>query len=219
MLRLMETVRRGRHLEASRNDEALLDAARVVFAVYGAEAPVSLIAERAGTGIASLYRRYPTKGALLQHLCLAAMAQTIEAADEALSDADPWRGLRLFLETCAAARYGAFVAIGGTIATTDEMNRTFKRSQDKLDEIVARAQAGGQLRGDVNAIDLRLLIELFSRRPPDDETYRRSLGIALDGLRPPRRKSALAGDPPTWSEYVARWHASVPQRGRAQTEV
>jgi hypothetical protein len=100
------------------------------------------------------------------------------------------------------------VALGGTITTTDEMNRTFTRSQDLLDDVVARAQAAGQLRRDVNAIDLRLLIELFSRRPPDDVTFHRSLGIALDGLRPPRRKSALAGEPPTWHDYIARWHAA-----------
>jgi AcrR family transcriptional regulator len=197
----------GRHDEAARNDQALLDAARVVFAVHGADAPVSLIAERAGTGIGSLYRRYPTKEALLQHLCLAAMADTIAGADEALADDDPWRGLTTFVERCAGNRYGAFIGVGRGITTTPEMNRTFKRSQDKLDALVARAHAARRLRADVNAIDLRLLIELFSRRPPDDQTFRRGLAIAIDGLRVGGRRAPLPSPVPTWDDYVRRWHA------------
>jgi AcrR family transcriptional regulator len=198
---------RGRQEEAARNDEALLGAARVVFAVHGADAPVALIAERAGTGIGSLYRRYPTKEALLQHLCLAAMEDTIVAAEAALAADDPWRGLAGFLERCATARTGAFVSIGGTITTTATMDRTFRRSQRLLDELVARAQLAGVLRDDVNGVDLRLLVELFSRRPAGDETYRRSLAVALDGLRVGRRRSALPGAMPTWRDYIARWNA------------
>lgn len=198
-----------RRQEAARNDGALLDAARVVFAVHGVDAPVALIAERAGTGIGSLYRRYPTKEALLQHLCLAAMEQSIEAAEQALADPDPWRGLRTFLETAAEQRSGAFTAIGGTIETTAEMNRTFQRSQTLHDDVVARAQASGDLRHDVNAIDLRLLTELFSRRPPDDETFRRSVGVTLDGLRAGQRNSRLPDEPPTWHDYINRWNATT----------
>jgi AcrR family transcriptional regulator len=200
--------RRGRHNEATRNDEALLDAARVVFAVHGADAPVALIAERAGTGIGSLYRRYPTKEALLQHLCLSSMRQTIDAATAALTDDDPWLGVQDFLHTCADHRYGAFTAIAGTITTTAEMNQTFKQSHELLDEIVARAQASRQLRADVSSIDLRLLIELFSRRPADDETFRRSLAIAIDGLHQRPDNDTLPGDPPSWRDYVDRWRSS-----------
>ena len=115
--------------------------------MHGASAPVALVAERAGTGIGSLYRRYPTKEALLQHLCVAAMLDTIEAAEAALTDRDPWRGLTGYLERAAEARQGAFVSFGGTIANTDEMNETFRRSQQALAEggrMVSAGRSGGE---------------------------------------------------------------------------
>lgn len=209
-LRYMEKGRRGRQVEAERNDAALLDAARVVFAVYGADASVARIAARAGVGVGSLYRRFPTKEALLQHLCLTAMEQTIVAADVALADDDAWRGLCTLLETCAHARTGAFVGLGRVIPTTAPMNRTFTKSQERLEAFVQRAHEAGCLRRDINAVDLRLLIEAFSRRPPDDGMYRRVLAIAIDGLRVPRSRTALEGPAPTVDAYYARWKAPPP---------
>src|SRR6266511_3877675 len=116
---------RGRQAEAARNDTALLDAAREVFAVHGPAAPVALIAERAGVGIASLYRRHPTKEALLQHLCQAAKDQTTAAAKAVIETTAPWRGLCGFLSFCVEASYGALMGLVPSISTTTKMNKTF----------------------------------------------------------------------------------------------
>src|ERR1700722_4204909 len=70
---------RGRQQEAARNDRRVLDAAREVFATQGWDAPVSAVAERAGVGMGSLYRRYGSKTELLQRLCVVAMEQNIGA--------------------------------------------------------------------------------------------------------------------------------------------
>ena len=71
----------GRQAEARRNDLAVLEAARDVFTAQGAGAPVSAVAERAGVGMGTLYRRYGSKTELLQRLCLLAMEQTVAAAE------------------------------------------------------------------------------------------------------------------------------------------
>jgi AcrR family transcriptional regulator len=59
----------GRQAQAARNDQVILDAARAVF-VADPTAPIAAVAERAGVGISALYRRYPSKEALLRTLCL-----------------------------------------------------------------------------------------------------------------------------------------------------
>ena len=64
----------GRQAEASRNDERVLAAARTVLTA-APDAPMAEIARRAGVGIGTLYRRYPSKEALVQHLCLDGMRQ------------------------------------------------------------------------------------------------------------------------------------------------
>ena len=73
--------RRGRQAEAERNDRVVLEAARDVFVAYGAGAPVSAVAKRAGVGMGSLYRRYGSKAELLQRLCVLAMEDGISAAE------------------------------------------------------------------------------------------------------------------------------------------
>jgi len=214
----------GRQAEARRNDLVVLEAARDVFTTQGAGAPVSAVAERAGVGMGTLYRRYGSKTELLQRLCVLAMEQVLAAADDALAAADPWQGLAGYIRACVELRSGALAALAGQIETTAEMRSTARRSMARVAEIVARAQAGGSLRGDVTALDINWLIEQFSRRSPDqagpgdpDEERNvrsRLVAIALDGLRAapraplsrePRPGEPLPGRPPSRRYYVNRW--------------
>lgn len=208
----------GRQAEARRNDRAVLDAARDVFAVQGADAPISAVAERAGVGMGTLYRRYGSKTELLQRLCVMAMEQAIEAADEALRAADPWAGLCGYIRACVEMRSGALASLAGQIEMTDEMLSTARRGMTRAREVVDRAQRAGSLRADVAALDIALLIESFSRRAPgpggredpvDREEERivrsRLLAITLDGLRAPAATTPLPGGPPSPARYVARW--------------
>ena len=201
----------GRQAEARRNDLVVLDAARDVFTAQGAAAPISAVAERAGVGIGTLYRRYGSKTELLQRLCILAMEQVLAAADDALQADDPWTGLCGYIRTCVDLRSGALAALAGQIETTAEMRRTARRSMARIRDIVARAHADGSLRPDASALDITWLIEQFSRRSPDpvesaEERNVRSrlVGIALDGLRsgPPQE---LPGRPPSLARYVERW--------------
>jgi AcrR family transcriptional regulator len=201
--------RRGRHNEAARNDRAVLEAAREVFTAQGFDAPVSAVAERAGCGMGSLYRRYPTKEALLQRLCVLAMEQAVEAAETGLRHEDPWSGLAHYVRECVVFGSGALAPLAGTIATSPEMWATSERGSSVIAALVERAHAAGALRADATRLDIALLIEQFSRRsrtPVADEDAARArlVAIALDGLRAPGAEP-LPGDPPDPQAYAARW--------------
>ena len=201
----------GRQAEARRNDLVVLEAARDVFTAQGADAPISAVAERAGVGMGTLYRRYGSKTELLQRLCVLAMDQARAAADDALGASDPWDGLCGYIKACVELRSGALASLAGQIETTAEMLGTARRSMTRLAEIVARAQVGGHLRADVTPLDITWLIEQFSRRPPDQldpaeerNVRARLVTIALDGLRADAGQ-VLPGRPPSRRHYVNRW--------------
>ena len=89
---------RGRRREADRNDVRLMRAARAAFAELGWDAPVSEIARRAGIGMGSLYRRYPSKEALAQRMRVLAMDRLTEQATAASArHPDPWTAFTAFL--------------------------------------------------------------------------------------------------------------------------
>lgn len=203
---------RGRQAEARHNDLAVLEAARDVFTAHGASAPITAVAERAGVGMGTLYRRYGSKTELLQRLCVLAMEQALDAADEALGDADPWAGLSGYIRACVELRSGALAALAGQVETTAEMRATAQRGLDRMAEIVGRAHSDGSLRADITPLDVNWLIEQFSRRAPDrvdpDEERNvrgRLLAIALDGLRVRAEAAPLPGRPPSPEHYASRW--------------
>ena len=144
-----------------------------MFSALGADAPVSAVADRAGVGIGTLYRRFGSKAELLQRLCVLAMEQGVAAADDALGAGDAWTGLAGYVRACVELRSGALAALAGQIETTAQMRAVARRSMTRLAEIVARAHRDGSLRPDVTALDVTWLIEQFSRRPPGPGRRRR----------------------------------------------
>ncbi|MGI8430649.1 MAG: TetR/AcrR family transcriptional regulator [Solirubrobacteraceae bacterium] len=206
--------RRGRHAEALRNDALVLDAARAVFAERGGDAPVAAVAERAGVGIGTLYRRYGGKDELLKRLCVLSLEQNVAGAESAIASDEPWEGFCEYVRTSIRLAVGAFSPLAGKIEPTEEMSRLAGTVRRRVTELVRRAHADGSLRTDANAIDILQLIERFSRAfPPngdsqDEATRRRQVEIALGGLHanvgPP-----LPGPAPKPSDYVRRWTRTV----------
>jgi AcrR family transcriptional regulator len=215
------TRRAPRQAEAERNDRALLQAAREVLAADGAHASVAAIAQRAGVGIGSLYRRYRTKEDLFQRLAVLAVQQWNEAAERGLADDDPWAGLAGFVAECVEFGQGSLAPVAGTVEVTDEMRAASDRGDELLAALVARAQDAGVLRPDATAVDVSLLIEQLGRSPLLDQVRaqgradlvdeavrarRRIVAIALDGLRAgPDR--VLPGEPPSLRLFTERWEA------------
>lgn len=188
--------RRRRH--AAENDRRVLDAARDVFARLGYDAPVAAIAQAAGVGMGSLYRRYGTKDELLADACLKSMQELIEIASTAT-------GVDDLVRRSVAARVGAFGGVAGHITVTEPMIQAAVTGQDLVAGLLKREPG---IRPEVTVVDLLRLIELFSRGPRfDSATEARLLAVALDGLR---GSTALPGPKPSLRAYRQRWSPKAP---------
>src|SRR3954465_940049 len=113
----------GRQAEASRNDERVLAAARAVLTA-APDASMADIARRAGVGIGTLYRRYPSKEALVLQLCLDGMRR-LEAVTRAALErggGGPWEAFADWMRDALAAGAGSLgAALAGTFTPTEEL--------------------------------------------------------------------------------------------------
>ena len=201
----------GRQAEASRNDELVLAAARAVLTA-DPDAAMADIARRAGVGIGTLYRRYPSKEALVQQLCLDGMRRLEAVTRTALErvEEDPWDAFATFMADALDAGAGALgAALAGTFTPTDELLSAARELYTAGHELIERAKAAGALRSDVTQEDINLLFEqLRAVRLGDDERVaelqRRYLALLLQALRAPA-PAPLPGPPPGWEEIRGRW--------------
>ncbi|MEU6557673.1 helix-turn-helix domain-containing protein [Streptomyces sp. NPDC046915] len=209
---------RGRQREADRNDARLFQAAREVFAERGWDAPVSEIARRAGIGMGSLYRRYPSKELLAQHMRIAGMEQLVAQARTALAEEpDPWAALVRFLRdalTDQGTGGPLLPLVGGRLPATDEVLTAADRLRAALDDLVDSAHRAGVLRADFTSADIPLLLEhLTPRIPATGERatalHLRYLDLVLTGLRAPGpgQPTDLHGPGPQWGELRELWNA------------
>jgi AcrR family transcriptional regulator len=211
----------GRRAEAARNDEAILASAREVF-IADPDAPVSAVAEHAGVGISSLYRRYESKEDLLRKLCGDGLSLYIEIARDAVDDTagDPWRTFAIFMNRIVAADIHALTRnLAGRFTPTPELGEAASLADDLNQQLVERAHAAGVLRTDVTADDLTFVFEqvssLHGSTPKRSAQLRaRFLTLHLDSLRAPGH-TPLPGPPPTADEQHARWYPSNPGSGGA----
>jgi AcrR family transcriptional regulator len=203
----------GRQAEASRNDERVLAAARAVLTA-SPDASMADIARRAGVGIGTLYRRYPSKEALVQHLCLDGMRRLEAVTRTALSqlDGDPWDAFAGFMHAGLDAGAGALgAALAGTFTPSDELLTAARDLYTAVAELIERVHAAGALRADVTQEDINLIFEqLRAVRLGDDARtatlQRRYLALALQALKAPGT-APLPGPPPGWAEISGRWSA------------
>jgi AcrR family transcriptional regulator len=177
--------------DAQRNRDLIVAAARAAFAAEGLGVPVEDIARRAGVGMGTLYRRFPSKDDLIDAVLADAFEQYAEAAEAALALEDPWQGFCAFLER-ALSLHAENRGLKDLIASSDHGRaRTAamrSRVQPVLTRLIARAQEHGALRADFALEDIPLVlwssgrvVEVTSTVAP--ELWRRSLGLMLDGLR------------------------------------
>jgi AcrR family transcriptional regulator len=147
--------------DAARNRERIVAAAREVFAERGLDAPIEDVARRAGVGVATLYRRFPTRADLIAAAFEAKMAAYADAVTAALDDPDPWHGFWRYLErVCAmqAADHGFANVLTLTFPTTKQFEAARTRAYEGFVELIGRAKAAGKLRPDFVPEDLVLLL-------------------------------------------------------------
>jgi len=147
--------------DAQDNREAILKAARAVFATDGLNVPMREIARRAGVGPATLYRRFPTKELLVTEAFAGQMRACHAIVDEGLADPDPWHGFCLVIEKICAlhARSRGFTAAFMSAyprATDFAADRGF--ALRSIAELARRAKDAGQLRPDFVMDDLVLVL-------------------------------------------------------------
>jgi AcrR family transcriptional regulator len=189
---MTEAARHGLRADAARNRDAIIAAARPVFAEHGLGAPLDEIARRAGVGNATLYRHFPTREELVQAALLAPMAEYLAAAEEAVADPDPWAGFRDYLlRLCQlqARDRGLADLLVTTIRTpSGELEALRGAAFELTRQLIERAQAAGELRADFRHQDLPLLlmanaglVQRTQAAAPD--SWRRVAAFLLDGLQ------------------------------------
>jgi AcrR family transcriptional regulator len=183
-------VQRPKRADARRNYEKILRAAGDAFNEHGTAASLEDIARRAGVGIGTLYRHFPTRQALLEATYIGEVEEMSAKAGE-LVDLEPWDALATWLRS--------FVRFAATKrALADEMLNTMDAEApvfvacrtaitDAGDLLLQRAQASGDVREDTNISDVaRMVAGIASIRTADPGQIDRILDLALDGLRPSR---------------------------------
>ena len=182
-----ERARRVR-ADAQRNIDALIDAAREVFGVSGVDAPVREITSKAGVGLATYYRHFPERSDLVTAVfrhevdACADTAATLAAAYEPLEALVRW--LRRFTEFVGAKRGLAAALHSGNPAFEPLPAYFQQRFEPALGSLLAAAAAAGEIRGDVNPLELlHAVSRLCSPADVDHAGDERMVTLLIDGLR------------------------------------
>ena len=207
-------------VDAERNRVALLAAAREVFAEQGLEAPLEEIALRAGVGIATLYRRFPTRGQLVAAALVDKIAQYAKAAEQALAIPDPWAGFASFVERICelqADDRGLSDLLSMTLPTDDRIEQLRKIANQRVARLVAQAKVTGRLRRDFAVEDLLILLVanasvLHVTRQEAPDAWRRFVALMLDAFGQTDESSALP-PPPTRAQMTAAMLRLATERG------
>jgi AcrR family transcriptional regulator len=210
-MREASSVTSGRKAQAARNDETILDAARLVF-IRDPAAPMSAVADEADVGISALYRRYAGKEELLQTLCADGLRRYIEIAESALTDErDPWEAFAGFIRGVIDADvHSLTVHLAGTFTPTPELRDLAEEANRLAGRILRRAKASGVVRRDLHLNDLAMLLEQVTAVRLGDAARTRALRhryltMQLDALRPDTAMTTLPGRPPSAAELGQRW--------------
>ena len=152
---------RGRRSDARDNRARILAVAAIAVAEEGLEVPIREIARRAELGVATVYRHFPTKEALLTEAFTDQMAACSAIVAEGLAAADPWLGFCLVVEKLMvvhAQDRGFARAFTSRMPGAVEFAADRDRTLGRLRELVRRAAAAGLLRADVVLEDIELAL-------------------------------------------------------------
>jgi AcrR family transcriptional regulator len=145
--------------DARRNRERVLVAAREVFEAEGVGAHVTRIAERAGVGIGTVYRHFPTKEALIQAILVAQLEAVVDEARELAGSDDPGGALYGFLGRIASSTEASATLKEALAGTDFELHPDVKRGfEEAIATLLRRAQEAGAARTDVDAVQLLALV-------------------------------------------------------------
>jgi len=181
--------------DAERNRQRVLDVAQQVFATEGLAVPIDEIARRAGLGVGTLYRHFPTKEALFEAIVIGRIEGLVEDARQGARapDADAGEAFFGFLSRMVedgAAKKDFLAALASTGADMERIAAGKQRMKRAVNVLVERAQEARALRSDVSAGDVLTLVMgavgAADRHGAGTAERKRLLAVIFDGLRPQR---------------------------------
>ena len=178
---------RPKRADARRNYDKVLAAAREAFAEGGESTSLEEIARRAGVGIGTLYRHFPSRQALLEALYVDEVEEVCRSAAE-LEGADPWEALNAWFDRLIGYIATKRALLHELLNYLDQEAPLFKVCRASLfaagEPLLKRAQDAGVVREDVEFSEVMQMLMGILKIPAEDPAQtRRLLRIALDGLR------------------------------------
>ena len=153
--------KRALRADAERNRRRLLEAAEAAFAEEGLGIPVDEVAKRAGLGVGTLYRHFPTKEALFEAILVDRMTRTATRLDAMVGASDAGAAFFSALEVVASesVRKKDFIhALGGVPPSSGAIDDAKARFRASVGALLARAQRAGAVRSDVSTSDVFALL-------------------------------------------------------------
>jgi AcrR family transcriptional regulator len=179
-------------VDAVRNHEKILKAAEEIFATEGVTVPIDLVAERAGVGIGTLYRHFPTKEALYEAIVMTRLTELLALAD--VYDQNPDAGVALYsflreFAALASEKRDLMEALSQAgIDVKAQFSSQFEELMAKLDALRARAVISGEVRSNVATKDILNLVvgccHAAGQSGSDDADLERLVNIVLAGIQP-----------------------------------
>jgi AcrR family transcriptional regulator len=176
--------------DALRNRERVLEAAKLVFNAGGADASLEAVAKRAGVGIGTLYRHFPTREALFEAVYRREVEHLVDLADQLKSEADPVEALRRWMRSnveFVATKKGMSAALAIAMHSASDLSAyTFDRLTRAVGGLLARAAQTGEIRDDITGEDLvRALVGMcyVNDKPGWQANVLRLVDVLIDGLR------------------------------------
>lgn len=189
--------------DAKLNRDRILAAAAELFAERGLSVPLEEIATRAGVGVATLYRRFPTRADLAAAAFERNMSRYTQAVDRALANPSAWDGFRaLIFELCElqANDAGLRDLLTTAFPASSTVEQRTGETVEKLRVLVRRAQAEGRLRPDALAADVVVLLManagvLRATGTAAPDAWRRFAALMVDAFGA-RSETPLPAAPP-----------------------
>ncbi len=147
--------------DAERNRDRVLEAARELFSQHGLDVPMREVARAAGVGPATLYRRFPTKQALVLEAFMDELRACRSIVREAVQDPDPWRAFCSVIERITvlnARNQGFTTAFLSAFPGAVDFPAHRAEMLEEIAGIARRAKAAGRLRDDFELDDFVLVL-------------------------------------------------------------
>ncbi len=176
--------------DAQQNLDRVLQAAAEAFAEHGPDVSVDEIARLAGVGHGTVFRRFPTKDALMAAIIGTRLGELAESAESLLEQPDPGAAFEEFVWEIAGLHSrdrGLFEGVP-RCSEMPEIAAAKERLEQLVERLVAHAQSEGSLRTDIDPEDVTGLVGsamLGSIQATSPDAWQRYIRIVLDGLRPP----------------------------------